>query len=246
MTGTHTVAAVSLHRGVDDPLRGFGGIEFRHGRLTRDASRACVFGPGGAIDQQRRGVDFDRHIGDMALHHLQIAKRRAEQLPARGSLHGFSHGAARKAERRGADRGAEYVEGRHRDLETVAGLADQRIGGDAAFVEFKPRQRMRRDDLDTLGDREAGIIAFDDEGRQPFGAGPLAAARKHNIDIGNTAVRDPAFLAVEHITIAVTLCCRGDIGDVGAGGRFGQSESRDDLAAARFRQPGPALLGAAE
>ena len=35
---------------------------------------------------------------------------------------------------------------------SLARLADERIGGNADIVVSEPRKRMRRDDLDPLGD----------------------------------------------------------------------------------------------
>ena len=83
MAAAHAVAAVQLHRRVDDALRALGGVELGHRRLARDARGAHVLGPGGAIDEQRRRVDVERHVGDVALHHLQFGHRRAEQLARR-------------------------------------------------------------------------------------------------------------------------------------------------------------------
>jgi hypothetical protein len=42
--------------------------------------------------------------------------------------------------------------------------ADAARRGDAAAVEAKPRERMRRDHVDALGDREPGRVGVDDEG----------------------------------------------------------------------------------
>ena len=60
--------------------------------------------------------------------------------------------APREAERRRADRHPEQVQGLHADAEAFAGLADDRVGGNADIVVVQPRERVRRDDLDPLGD----------------------------------------------------------------------------------------------
>ena len=54
---------------------------------------------------------------------------------------------------------------------------------------------MRRDHLDPLDHRKAGIIGEDDEGREAARARGLARAREHGIDIGDAAVGDPGLLA---------------------------------------------------
>ena len=57
-----------------------------------------------------------------------------------------------EAERRRADRHPEQVQRFHADAEAFARLADDRVGRNADVVVFEPRERMRRDDLDPLGD----------------------------------------------------------------------------------------------
>jgi hypothetical protein len=79
----HPVAAMQLHGLVDHILRVVSGIELGHRRLAADPRRALILEPGRAVDQQRRGIDIKRHVGDMPLHHLQIAHRRAEQFALR-------------------------------------------------------------------------------------------------------------------------------------------------------------------
>ncbi len=92
-------------------------------RVTR--ARAVVLGPGGAIDQQRRRIDIDRHLGDVALHHLQIGERAAEQFArSRARLTVSSSARRAKAERGGADGRAKNIERRHGDLKAFAGRAD--------------------------------------------------------------------------------------------------------------------------
>ena len=63
---------------IDHTLGGFRREEFGHRSFARDAWRALVFRPGSAIDQQRRRIDVERHVGEMALHHLQAPERCAE------------------------------------------------------------------------------------------------------------------------------------------------------------------------
>ena len=82
--------------------------------------RAAILFPGGAVDQQRRGVDVDGAVGERDLRELQIGERRAEQIARRRPLDHFVEGAARQPERRGGDRGAENIERRHRHLEPLA------------------------------------------------------------------------------------------------------------------------------
>ena len=131
MAGTDAVAAVNLHRRIDDALRRLGGVKLGHRRFARHPRRTFILGPGGTIDQQRRGIDAERHVGEVTLHHLQFAERCAEQIAVRGALERFIERAAGETKRCSANRGAEHIERRHGDLEAVAGLADQGIGGNS-------------------------------------------------------------------------------------------------------------------
>src|SRR5262249_61233787 len=80
-------AAVQLHGTVDHALRRLGRIHLRHRRLAGDARRALVLAPGGTIDEQRRGVDLARAVGDRRLCQLQRAARAAQHFSARPPPH---------------------------------------------------------------------------------------------------------------------------------------------------------------
>ena len=73
----------------------------------------------------------------------------------------------------------------------------------AAAVELEPRERMRRDHVDALGDRQARRVGRHDERRDAARAGRLARAREHAVEVGDAAVRDPRLAAVEHPVAAV-------------------------------------------
>ena len=143
--------------------------------MTRAAP--LILGPGGAIDQQRGGIDLGRAVGDRGLRQLQVAERRAEQLSRRGVLDHLVQRAAREAERRGADGRAEDVERRHRDLEALARRAEAVGHRHAARVELQRGERMRRDHVDALGDAEPGVSASTMKAERPFapGASPVRA-----------------------------------------------------------------------
>jgi hypothetical protein len=62
---------------------------------------------------------------------------------------------------------------------------------------------MRRDDLDPLHDREAGVVGIDCEGGNAACSRRLAGAGEDGIDIGDAAVGNPGFLTVENIVVAL-------------------------------------------
>src|SRR4029079_4105558 len=202
MAGAHAIATMNLHGGINHALRRLCRIEFRHRCLARHACRPRVLGPRGAIDKKRRRVDLDRHVGNVALDHLQFRQWSAEQFAALVSLDVFGERTACEAKRRGPHRGAEDIERGHRDLEAVAGRADEIVDAHTAILEGQAREWMRRHNLDALGDRQPGIVAAHDEGRQTLSACRLAAAGKDHIKIGDPTVRYPCLLAVESETVA--------------------------------------------
>ena len=152
-------AAVQLHGAIDDALRRLGRDHFRHRGLAGDARGALVLGPGGAIDQQRRGVDLAGAVGDRRLRHLQIAERGAEQPAACGMCDGLVQRPAGEAERGGAHGRAEHVERRHGDLEALARLAQPIGQRNAHALEPQGRERMRRDHLDAFRHRAGPAVS---------------------------------------------------------------------------------------
>ena len=65
---------------------------------------------------------------------------------------------------------------------------------------------MRRDHLDPLGDRQAGIVAADDEGGNAARAVfRRAGAGEDGQHIGDGAVADVALLAGQHPAVAIAL-----------------------------------------
>jgi hypothetical protein len=160
----------------------------------------------------------------------------------------FGHGAPREAQRRCCHRCAKQIEGGHRDLEAIALEADQTGGRHPAVVEVQARQRMRHDDIDALGDLEARCGRIDDEGRDATRAAfdRIARACEHDVEVGNAAIRDPGFFAIEHPGIAVAPRRALQRRDVGAGGRLGQRKGGDRAAVGHTRQPVLTLRSAAE
>ena len=157
----------------------FGRVELGHRGLARDARRARVLGPGGAIDEQRRGIDVERHVGDDGPAPSAGRQRRAEQLPRWRRGDALVERAARKAERGGADGGAEHVERRHRDLEAVAGRADHGVAGTRQSSKRKPRQRMRRDrPRCARRSTRPGVSAGTMKAESPWRPAPRRCARR--------------------------------------------------------------------
>ena len=92
-----------------------------------------------------------RHVGEIGLGDRMVGKRAVAELAGGSESDGLFERAACEAERGGADGDAEQVQSLHGDFEAIA-LGAEQLAADA--VELQPGQRVRRDDLDTLGDRQ--------------------------------------------------------------------------------------------
>jgi hypothetical protein len=102
-------------------------------RVVRAALNVAL--PGGAVGQQRRGIDVGGHVAQRGLGELEVGQVLAEHLAARGLLQRLVERAAREAQRRRGHRGAEDVQRAHRQLEALAGRAEQAILGDPAAAK---------------------------------------------------------------------------------------------------------------
>ena len=159
--------------------------------------------PRGAGDQQRRSIDGQSPC--RRAWSWVTALSASVPLP---SLRGGGEGerlverAPRKAQRRGADRHPEQVQRLHRDAGSPRPASPISSAADA--VELEPGERVGGDHLDPLGDRQAGIVAADDEGAEmPRAPSPSPVRAKTRQHIGDGAVGDVGFLAVEDPAVAV-------------------------------------------
>jgi hypothetical protein len=111
------------------------------------ARGAGVLRPGGAVDEQPRGIEVGGHLGERGLRELEVGERRAE-LAARVHVGpGLVERPRREAAGRGADARAEEVERAEGDPHAVALLAEPLRGGHAAALELELGDRVRRGDV---------------------------------------------------------------------------------------------------
>src|SRR3546814_7221917 len=95
-----------------------------------------------------------------------ITHRLAEQRAGRDARQRLLQRASGQPDRRRTDRRAKDVEHPHRHLETLALLADQRIGGDTAIGKGHAGGRMLRDELDLVTESEDRCGGVDQKRRQ--------------------------------------------------------------------------------
>ena len=124
------------------------------------------------------------------------------------------------------DFGTAAIEGAHRILEALALVPDQRVGGDADFVE---------NDLAGIGGALSELamhpVAGDarDSGRQyetrdALVLEALVGGRERDHPVGHGTVGDKMLGAIEHELVTVAAIGGAHRGDVGAGAGLGQRE----------------------
>ena len=121
-------------------------------------------------------------------------------------------------------------------LKPSPGAPMRRDAGMRQESKREPRQRMRSDHFDALGDVEAGRSGLDHEGGDAAGAGRFAGTGEDHVEIGNAAVGDESLLAIEHVVAALGPRRGRHGGDVGAGLGLGQREGGDGGALGDARQ----------
>jgi hypothetical protein len=133
----HAQAAVHLQRHVDHALGVLGGGHLGHGGGHAALALAALAGvahPGGAVGQQRAGVDQRRHLAQLGLRELEVGQRLAEHLRC-CVVHRLGQRAARHAQGGGGHAGAEDVQRLHGQLEAAVDLAQHLPAAHAAALK---------------------------------------------------------------------------------------------------------------
>src|SRR5713101_1651071 len=197
------VAAMQLQRIVDDPEADVGGEALAHGGGLRRLGRLDVEQRGGAPDQQPRGVEVGRHVGQLELRRLEVGQRLAELLALDHVARRRLQAGARAAQRAGADIDASAVEPGHGDLEAVA-LRPQAVGDrHLAVLEHHRASRLAvpAELLLLLAERQTRRSSLDNKCGDA--ARPLPAGAQHDdIDVAAPAAGDERLGAVHDIMIA--------------------------------------------
>src|SRR4051812_33802382 len=140
MHDTH--AAKELHGIVNHALGGFGGEQFRHRSFPRNAILASVARPSRAVDEQRAGVDGQRHVGELGLGDLEIRETLPEGFAVLRPCYGFVERTTRKAECGGANGGTKNIQRPERDAHAFPFCSHECISAYATLFELDASQRM--------------------------------------------------------------------------------------------------------
>ena len=233
-----------LHRHVDDLLGVFGGGHLGHGRLAGNAC-ALVAQPRRAIRQERGRVQHGGHLSDLGLGDLEVTQALAKHLARTRPADGLVQRTPPKAQSCRRHRGAEHIERGHGNLEALARFANALLGSDLAVVKLERGQRVGRDHVDALFNRQTGRIRIDNESRDAACAGRFARAGEHHIKVGDAAVADPGLAAVQHIAVGRGGGAALHGGHVGARIGLTQGKGAQGLARRHTRQVALLLIGCA-
>src|SRR5262249_50782340 len=153
----------------------------------------------GAVDEQPRGVELDRHVGQLPPNALKIADGATELLARAGVGERPLVRALGEAERDGGGAEPLAVVRAHQLLEAVAGTDQQVLAWHLAALEVQLSLRDAAQSHHQLAaaDAESRRVTLDEQAADPGSARPLAESRVHQIEPRRAGARDPALVAVD-------------------------------------------------
>ena len=191
-------------------------------------------------------------LGDGELHALVLPDGPAEHDAIAGVLRGLLDEPAAIADALGGDQRALGIQAVEDVAKALALLADQAAGGNLQVVE----EQLVGLVIDHVGDRlhgqavADGLAQVDEEDRHALGLALHLSQRRgacqqdHQVRVLDA--RDPYFLPVDDVLVALAHGSGLDLGGVGAGGRLGDAHGlQAQLAAGQLRQVVALLLLAA-
>src|SRR5213594_3994333 len=179
----------------------------------------AMAGTGGrAVDHQARGVDLDRHVGELPADALEVADGPAELVARARVGERLFVGALGQAERHGGRAEPLTVVGGHQLLEAVPGPDQQVVSGNLAALEVQLAlgNAAQAHHEFAPADAEARRVALDEDAADALGAGAAAEAPVHEIEPRRAGPGDPALVAVDPVTRLRLLDPRLHVGRRGA------------------------------
>ena len=208
------------------------------GAVARAAYRIHV----GAARLQR-GV----HVGQLALHQLELADALAELFALVQVGHHHVHAGGHDAQRSARQHRALVVEAAHQHLGAAAFTTHHVVGRHFAVLE-EQRKRVgaaHAELVEMLAVAEALEALLDDERGHAARAHLRVGLGVDDHRVGVAAVGDPHLAAVEQVMIAAALGLQCHADDVGPGAGLAHRQRADVLAADQLRQVFPLLRLAA-
>jgi hypothetical protein len=208
---------------------------------------AAVAGLADRVDVGAAGLPGAVHVGQLALHELELADGLAELLALVHEGQHHVHAGGHDAERPAGEHGALVVEAAHQHFGAGALAAEdvlhrhfavveeQRVGVGAAHAEL----------VEVLALGKALEALLDDEGGHALRAGLGVGLGVDDEGVGVAAVGDPHLRAVQHVAVALQVGAQLHRHHVGTGAGLRHRQRADVLAGDQLRQVFRLLRGAA-
>ena len=158
--------------------------------------------PRGAIDEQRRGIDRQSHIGKLSLRDLEVRERLAESLSLLGPRYSFVERPSREAQSGRTYRRTKHVKCGESDLQPVALFPDNCRDGYAAVLKLQGSNGMWGNYVEAM-DRQPLALGLNQQGYiRPLAA--LGITAEDYVEVGKIIVGYPGLRAIDHERIAIS------------------------------------------
>jgi hypothetical protein len=181
MVSKVAVAAQELQGVVAGLEPGIGGIAFGHGAVDRGLGRALVQRPRRPVQQQARGLQFGRPVGELELQGLEVGELAAELAAHQHVLAGHLQAGPGTAQGTGADVEPAAIQPHHGDLEALALRAQAISDGHPGILEDHRGGRLAvpAQFLFRLAEAETRRVLGHHQAGDPLGPVPAGAAHDH-------------------------------------------------------------------
>src|SRR5262249_648053 len=157
--------------------------------------------PCGTPDQQTRGVDFDRHVGQHVVDRLKVEDRLAELLAREGIAQCLVHGGLRGADRHGGGTQAPGTVETMQDRLEPAIPTELRVLGNTAILKIDGRgtEPANPQQLQLLADDQAWRGPVDDESSDSLRSLPTINTGDDDEEVGKLRARNERLLPIENV-----------------------------------------------
>src|SRR5215831_4112591 len=173
------------------------------------------------------------HVGELALHQLELADRLAELLALVHVGHDDVEAGRHDAQRPAREHRALVIQARHQDFHALRFLAEHVLGGNFAVAEHQLAgvRPAHAELVQLLRGGESPHPFFDNESGDRF----RGLAVDHQ-NVGIRTVGDPHLVAVEDVAVAPAVRAQAHPHDVGSRSRLGHRERAHRLPRHQLRQ----------
>ena len=199
---------------------------------------APVQGPADLIEKRAAGGGEAVHIGELALHQLELSNGLVKLLAFVDVGHGNVQAGLHNADRPPGQDGALVVQARHQNCNTFVEFPEDVLGRDFAVLEYQLAgiRAAHAQLVQFLGPGKAGEIPLDNKSGNASAAGLRISLGIDDVNMGVGSVGDPELVAVQDELIALLLCPKSHADDIRAGPGLGHGQGANMLPGAQFRQ----------